>query len=269
MLLRHIVSFVVLIGLRTLAAAPEVTPIVLFDRPHHAVRTGSVTWVYDDAGGGFTRLIDADGHDWIGFQPEPLAEFPAAAAAGYRGLGNLVHSGADGGVGHPGFDRCTTTFEPPATLRTRSRDGKWEFTWSFGDDQVAFTMVRAPTGRRWWFLYEGNPHGRFEPTAHAWGEPGGAPRTERPAISDQLRVPLRAAWFGHRESRFRLHLEHETEAPLTANLWWMGAEARGQWRESRDGMLVFGFGRGSASEGPLLEGSHCFTVRLAPSEVAP
>jgi len=251
--------------LATTMPDPTIRATSHLGRPHHEIHAMGAIWLYDDAGGGFSSLIDGEGRDWIGFKPEPLADFPAAAAAGYRGLGNLVHGGEDSGVGHPGFDLCETVFEAPATLRTRSLSGRWEFTWTFHPDRLEFTMIRADPDRDWWFLYEGNPGGRFAPEKHLWGTVDAIPRAERPSISDQLREPLRRVWFGHHDSPWRLILEHVTERPEIANLWWMGAEARGQWRESSDGMLVFGFGRGQGADGPLLRGPQRIIIRFVPA----
>jgi hypothetical protein len=243
---------------------PQARSVLHLGRPHVEVRYAGSTWLYDVAGGGFSRLLDPDGRDWIGFRPEPLAEFPASAAAGFRGLGNLVHGGPDDGVGHPGFDRCETVWEAPRTLRTRSKSGKWEWTWTFRESGALLEMIKADPERAWWFLYEGNPHGEFAPERHEWGTSESASRTERPMIAAQLREPLVSVWFGDAESRFRLVLRHDTDKPHIANLWWMGACSAGQWRGSADGMLVFGFGRGPAREGPLLRGAHRFVVRLQP-----
>jgi hypothetical protein len=249
-------------------AAPPVTiePTTLHGRPHHRVITPTATWLYDDAGGGFASLLDPTGADWIGFNPVPLTDFPASAASGYRGLGNLVHGGDDGGVGHPGFDKCTTEFIPPATLRTHSQSGRWEWSWTFHADHAEFILNLADSDRAWWLLYEGTPGGRFSPTEHTWGNDDATPRTERPAISSQLREPMRTVWFGHKNSAYRLVLTHHTDSPAICNLWWMGNAAKGQWSDSTDGMVVFGFGRGTSKEGPLLRGPQRFTVALRPAK---
>lgn len=246
------------------ASTPMVTiePTVLFERPHFRVTTPGATWFYDSAGGGFSKLIDPEGVDWIGFKPEPLSEFPASAAAGYRGLPNAVHQGADGGAGHPGFNQCMTEFIAPATLRSTSRSGLWTWEWTFFEDRAEFSLTRADPDRAWWFLFEGNPGGRFSPEKDLWGHDDGPPRDERPTISDQLNQSFASVWFGHTDSRRRLVLQHAGDTPLESNLWWMGNEDDGRWPDSEDGMLVFGFGRGKGADGPLLRGPHRFVVRF-------
>lgn len=255
------------VGSTSLSAATSmitIEPTVLFERPHFRVTTPGATWFYDAAGGGFSKLIDPDGVDWIRFQPEPLGEFPASAAAGYRGMPNAVYEGVDGGAGHPGFDQCVTEFIAPNTLLSSSKSGRWEWEWTFFEDRAEFNLTRADPDRAWWFLYEGNPGGRFSPAKDLWGHDGGPPREERPTIGDQLSESFASVWFGHPDSPFRLVLRHADDTPLVSNLWWMGAEDDGRWPDAKDGMLVFGFGRGQGADGPLLRGPHRFTVQLIP-----
>ncbi|MBM4025539.1 MAG: hypothetical protein FJ280_09040, partial [Planctomycetes bacterium] len=106
-------------------AAVSITPADHEGRPQLKIATPRATWFYDEAGGGFSRLIDADGRDWISFSKDPLTKFPDGAAAGFRGLGNLVYGrdNPDAGAGHPGFDRCESAVVAPNAIRTVSRSG--------------------------------------------------------------------------------------------------------------------------------------------------
>lgn len=239
-----------------------IEPTVCSERPHFRVTTPGATWFYDAAGGGFSKLLDPDGVDWIDFKPDPLSTFPASAAAGYRGMPNAVHQGADGGAGHPGFDQCVTEFITPNTLRSSSKSGLWRWEWIFFDDHAEFNLIWADPDRAWWFLFEGNPGGLFSPQDDLWGHDGGPPREERPTIGSQLSEPFRSVWFGHADSSWRLELHHVDGTPLESNLWWMGDVDGGQWTDATDGMLVFGFGRRPGSDGPCLRGPHRFTVRF-------
>ncbi|MEO0334631.1 MAG: hypothetical protein AAF223_23655, partial [Bacteroidota bacterium] len=81
----------------------QIDETIYEDRPHFVVQTASATYWYDQAGGGLSRLIDPEGNDWIAFKKDPLSEYPASAAAGFRGLPNFVFQSDDGGAGHPGF----------------------------------------------------------------------------------------------------------------------------------------------------------------------
>src|SRR5690606_16188948 len=75
-------------------------------RPHFRIETGSAVYYYDKSGGGFSRMIDADGNDWINYNGNPDAAYPYGASGGFRGIPNLVYGSDDGGAGHPGFDKC-------------------------------------------------------------------------------------------------------------------------------------------------------------------
>ena len=87
----------------------NITKLSLWNREHYKIELSNVTYFYDLAGGGFSKMLDADGVDWIDFNPEPLGEFPTSANSGFRGMPNLVHDCDDGGTGHPGFNKCPIT----------------------------------------------------------------------------------------------------------------------------------------------------------------
>ena len=107
----------------TLLQAVEISETTYEGRAQFLIRTESATWYFDRAGGGFSRLIDQDGQDWIHFSKNPLKQYPAAAAAGYRGIPNLVFGSKnpDAGAGHPGFDRCHSVQLNAQTIQTTSR----------------------------------------------------------------------------------------------------------------------------------------------------
>lgn len=69
--------------------------------PHYVIKTKTATWWYDIQGGGFSRLTDRQGNDWIAFKREPWNKTPESAASSYRGIPNAVYQGEDGGCGHP------------------------------------------------------------------------------------------------------------------------------------------------------------------------
>lgn len=220
---------------------------------------------YDPVGGGFAHWHDPDGRDWVAFGAEPLAEFPASAAAGYRGLGNLVHGGPWGGAGHPGFSRCRSECRGAGALAVETIDGAWAWDWRVEAECVRLTMRRTPdgeggAGEAWWFLYEGPVAGRFAPAQDVWGDErgiGAASGAAKAGIADQPFLPRRWVWLGATGYRWALWLGLRApagaEVPLST-LWWLGSEAQGRWQESRDGMVVFGFGRGPGTK-PLLRGA--------------
>ena len=145
-------------------AAPPVFSTTRFaGRPHWRIATAGATWLLDAGAGGFSSLVDHAGREWIGFLPLHLAGFPEGAAAGFRGLPNLVHGGEDDGVGHPGHDRVETVRSGDCELLSTSLSGAWSWRWRFHPDRAEFILDRAPEDRAWWFLYEGPIAGTFEP----------------------------------------------------------------------------------------------------------
>jgi hypothetical protein len=233
-------------------------------RPQFRIATAQGTWYYDRAGGGFSGLVDRDGNDWIAFHVNPLIEFPAAAAAGYRGIPNAVSNGPDEGAGHPGFDQCLSVLASGDTIRTTTKSEKWSWTWKFDEQRAMFSMDRADPDTKWWFLYEGPVAGTFAPSRKVWGTDKGGPRSDVPGITDQLFDTWRWVYFADRDiPRSLLILQHESDE-LSDTLWYLGSSNRGS-SLSPDGMVVFGFGRGPRTT-PLLQGAgHRFTVALIES----
>lgn len=231
------------------------------DRPQFIVHTDHATWFYDRAGGGFSRLIDRDGRDWIAFSKDPLTEFPAAAAAGFRGIPNALFVGPDKGAGHPGFDQCSSERVAPDQIRTRSLSGKWQWSWTFTADTARFVMEQADPEQPWWFLYEGPVAGRFAPTEQYWGTDAGGPLREVPDIRSQRFGRWRWAYFGDQSLPRILFVAQQEPDALDDTFWYLGSSDGGA-ASAPDGMVVFGFGRGPGTR-PLLRGAgHRFIVGL-------
>lgn len=215
------------------------------ERPHYRIVTGYATWYYDKAGGGFSRLLDRDGRDWISFRKDPLSTFPDSAAAGYRGLGNMLFgaNNPDAGAGHPGFDLCESKIISPNAIRTVSLSGRWAWTWTFSDRSARFHMEKASPDHTWWFLYEGPIAGRWEPNSHYWGTDLGGPNRDTPDIRNQEFGHWRWAYFGDAISPRVLFVGQTQADDLPDTLWYLGASDGGAI-DSPDGMVVFGLGRG-------------------------
>jgi hypothetical protein len=254
------------------ASVVSIRPDSYEDRPQFRVTTTNATWFYDRAGGGFSRLLDREGRDWISFHKDPLSQMPASAAAGFRGLPNSVFGGPDSGAGHPGFDRMTTEQSAPNQLRSTSRSGDWAWTWTFHGEVARFRMERAPTNTTWWFLYEGTIGGQFAPNDAVWATDRGAMGAPVPTIREQRFDQWRWIWFGDRAVPRVLWLAQVRPDALEETLWFMGSGA-GAAVDSPDGMVVFGFGRGPKTKGLLMGAGHEFLVGLretarGPSESA-
>jgi hypothetical protein len=212
-------------------------------RPHLMVRTEGATWYLDRAGGGFSRLVDGDGRDWIAFGAEPLDRFPDSAAAGYRGLPNLVFVGPDKGAGHPGFEQCVSEVVGADTIRSVSRSGRWAWSWTFTETTASFTMERADPEYPWWFLYEGPIAGTFAPKRKLWGTDRGGPSFDVPVLDGQRFGRWRWAYFGERGIPRVLFVAQHDPDGLPDTLWYLGSSDGGA-ATAPDGMLVFGLGRG-------------------------
>lgn len=219
--------------------------------PHFRIVTPSGTWYYDKAGGGFSRLIDRDGRDWIAFHVNP-SRGPGAAGAGYRGIPNAVFGkgNPDAGVGHPGKDRCISTREGPDVIRTVSKSGTWAWTWRFTPTHAIFRMEKADPEHPWWFLYEGPPAGRFAPREQYWGTSEGGPRRDTP-VTGGVTGQWSWAYFGDTRSPRVLVLAQISIDSLGDSFRYLGTNEAGV--DAPDGMAVFGFGRAPR---PLLRGAN-------------
>lgn len=237
----------------------DFSEISLFDRPHYRVQTNSATYVYDPAGGGFARLIDPDGQDWINFFPEPLGEFPTSANSGFRGIPNLVHGCDDAGVGHPGHLKCVSFLNVEEnTIYSESINGNWQWKWSFSENFALFKMLKIPAGARWWFLYEGTPAGLFDPENTMVTCTPDQKWSELPGIHTQSFFEASHFQVTHSSSSYCLSLE-KLDGAATANYWWMGDANKADWSGSKNGMIVFGFGR---EKDPVLKALHSFRIQL-------
>jgi hypothetical protein len=241
-----------LLGFPSLKAV-QIIEDVFEGRPQFVVQTENATWWYDRKGGGFSRLLDREGRDWIAFSREPLNEFPASAAAGYRGMPNAVFTGPDKGAGHPGFDLCESEKEAPNIIRTRSRSGQWHWTWTFTENSATFDMIEADPGQPWWFLYEGPVAGRFAPSSQYWGTSAGGPNHHTPGLRDQEFGQWRWAYFGDTGVERIFFIRHHHPDQLADTFWYLGS-SQGGAAAAPDGMVVFGFGRGPGTQ-PLFRGA--------------
>lgn len=255
-----------------LAAAPvwgaiEFTTAMHEGAEHFVVRTPAATYWYDRAGGGFSRLMDRDGLDWIGFRREPWNAYPASAASAYRGLPNFVFGGEETGAGHPGFAQCVSVRDGDSIITT-SRSGAWRWRWTFTETHARVTIERAgPAG--YWFLYEGTLGGAWAPAHWYWGHSeAGGPLRELPDFvrGERATGHFRWAYFGHDHAPRVLFLaRHEPDEALDS-FGVMGAAREGL--QARDGMTVFGFGRGREAKPLLREAGRTFSIGFFEQTIA-
>lgn len=233
-------------------------------RDHYVIQTKGITYYYDIAGGGFSRMIDNYGNDWISFK-QITSDYPQGAAGTFRGIPNMVFQGEDNGAGHPGFNRCRSWFEN-RKLYSESLNGKWKWRWSFFDHHAVLEVLKTDPSRKYWFLYEGSPGGKFSPANHYLG-------TDTQSISDKAPdfykgqaqfQPLRWAYVGSRHLDVTFYMKHLTDTPINGLVSYLGNSKDGI--ESKDGMTVFGFGRGEDTNA-LFQGPSQFIIGLYPKEI--
>ncbi|MEQ2007859.1 MAG: hypothetical protein ABMA26_13765 [Limisphaerales bacterium] len=264
---RFCLGVLVLLGALTSVRGVTITEAEHEGRAQFKVVTASATYLFDRAGGGFSRLIDRDGKDWISFRKEPLKEVPASAAAGFRGIPNSVFGkdNPDAGAGHPGFDRCESALAGGDTIRTVSKSGRWAWKWRFTETNAVFTMEKAPAEDAWWFLYEGTIGGRWSPRTHYWGTDTGGPRREVTDTKRQLFEQWRWAYFGDDQSPRVLLVAQMEKDELPDTLWFMGSTRAGL--DAPDGMVVFGFGRGPGGKPQFRGAGQRFVLGLVEGAV--
>ncbi len=226
---------------------------------HFIISTPAATYYYDKAGGGLSRMIDPAGLDWIAFHREPWNNYPEAAASSFRGIPNFVFRGPDGGAGHPGHEKCTTEQLNEHTLISTSLSTKWKWKWEFFDDYSQVTMLQTDPEVPYWFLYEGMPGGVFEPQYQYYGIDRKGVQYDQPDYfaGDKRFFQTQWAYFGHRNVDRVLYVAQSQKDTLADTFSYLGNSSDGI--RSRDGMIVFGFGREEGAN-PLLQEKMTFIL---------
>jgi len=256
-------------GFTLLAACGQQGPVVTEQdyegRSHLVVETAELTYWYDVKGGGFSRIIDPDGKDWIHFRVDPWGAYPASAASSFRGLPNLVFQGEDNGAGHPGWDQCSSRVEKDRII-TKSLSGRWEWQWTFHEAHAVLDVLKCDSTRNYWFLYEGTPGGTFDPAgAYAGTDQGGPlPATQGYVEGSVLRDQFRWMYAGRRDGQSCLYMLQMEADTLADMLSYLGNSEAGL--DSQDGMTVFGFGRGAGAT-PLLSKEIRFVIGMYPAAI--
>jgi hypothetical protein len=214
-------------------------------RPHLRVTTPGAVYYYDEGGGGLSRLVDAEGHDWVGWRPQPT-EYPPGAAGFFRGVPNYQD-----GPGHPGYDACSSRVERSTpdrvVIRSTCREGTWAFTWTFYPRYARNRILSTP--EKIWFLYEGPIAGRYAPQEQYWGTDRGGPRTTAPnwVAGEREHGDWQWAYFGDPRVDRVLFLAMEGRYTDKSIFGYLGAvdstDTPDRALDAAEGMIVFGFGR--------------------------
>ncbi|QLE01622.1 VCBS repeat-containing protein [Galbibacter sp. BG1] len=235
-------------------------------KEHFVIHTPKITYYYDKAGGGFSRIIDKEGNDWVSFKKEPWDTYPASAASSYRGLPNLVFkSETDGGAGHPGHDKCTSEMIGANKIKTVSKSGNWSWEWTIYDAAAKLEVLETD-GTPYWFLYEGTPGGKFNPKSSVYGTDKAGPIVKTPDFykGSIAYGNYKWAYFSTKKASNTFYIAQLNNDKQTDMMGYLGNSENGV--ESKDGMTVFGFGRGRDTD-PLLNGKNTFMIGILPFSV--
>lgn len=236
------------------------------NREHFIITTKSATYYFDKAGGGFSRMLDKKGNDWIAFNMSPWDKAPESAASSYRGIPNAVFKEADGGCGHPGFDMATSIKESANAIRTKSKSEKWEWLYTFYEDYVCWEILKTDETRKYWLLYEGPVGGTYLPEISYWGNNEGGPLFNTPNhLSGERNFGnWEWAYFGRTDRNQTLFIAQQNVDGVEDFFSYMGSSREGI--KAADGMVVFGFGRAVGSK-PLLSGTNKYVFGFWNTEV--
>ncbi|WP_299534851.1 VCBS repeat-containing protein [Ulvibacterium sp.] len=231
------------------------------NRPHFIIHGKGATYYFDKAGGGFSRILDSYGNDWVSYKTEPWDQYPASAASAFRGLPNLVFkSENDKGAGHPGHDKCVSEIVSENKIRTRTKSGFWEWEWTFSEDHAVLEVL-STDGTPYWFLYEGTPGGSFSPEVSTYGTDRSGPSSQIPDFykGDIDFNNFRWAYFNKKGLDTTFFVAQINADGHTDMMSYLGNTSEGA--KSKDGMTVFGFGRGENTT-PLLKGKNSFIIGM-------
>lgn len=226
-------------------------------REHFIITTPGAVYYFDKAGGGFSRMIDHNGIDWINFKMEPWDSYPASAASSYRGLPNLVFRSSDSGAGHPGYNQCISVKSDSHTILTESKSGRWAWECRFYEFRVEIHVRQKDPDHPYWFLYEGLPGGTFQPGTMYFGNNTGGPIYDQPDYFKGRTLTGLWQWvyFGVKSFDRTLYVIQTMKDELPDIFSYLGNSSRGI--QSTDGMVVFGFGRTDAAK-PLMQSPRTF-----------
>lgn len=80
--MRYLVVLLIPLLLHACSSSISMEETSFEGRSHILVHTKALDFYYDVRGGGFSRIIDREGNDWVGFRIEPWGSYPASAASG-------------------------------------------------------------------------------------------------------------------------------------------------------------------------------------------
>ena len=243
--------------------AVQISEVDWKGQPHFKVELQNSTWYIEKMSGGCSSLIDLEGRDWIDFNKTGDNPPFMSSDSDFRGMPNLVFQEPGNGIGHPGFNQCTTGQVSENELLVKSNDGLWQFRWIFMANHAELKVEKTDESRKYWFLYEGPSAGIFTPGNQYWGNSADGIRTDIPSI---YKNPQSGNWqwafFGMRKVNNALFVAQKEIDDAPDYFSYMGNDPKKQ-NLSADGMNVFGFGRGLKTN-PELSGESHFYMGIFP-----
>jgi hypothetical protein len=215
------------------------------DRPHFKITTTAATYYFDKAGGGFSSMIDKDGLDWISYNKDSsVATYPKSSAGQFRGLPNAVFGNEDGGCGHPGFDKAVSEKIADNIIETKSKSGKWGWTWTFYKDYAVWNVTKVDSTYAYWLLYEGTIAGSWNNLADKYW---GSSKTPLGAVNDFYKNQsildyYNWIFFGDKKVNRILYIIQQQPDEYEDLVGFLGSNVEGM-NASTNGMVVAGFGR--------------------------
>lgn len=211
-------------------------------KDHFIVYTKNATYYYDKTGGGFARIVDKAGNDWINFKSSPWDQYPQSAASSFRGLPNFVYGSDDHGVGHPGYEKCHSEKVSKRSIKTTSLSGKWQWTWTFHRKYAEVVIEKVNPEHKYWFVYNGVIAGSYNPDNQYYGTNLGGPRFDVYDFykGEKLYGSWLWAYFGDRDIKRVFFVAMEQQDSHIDSFSYLGNTEEGA--SSKDGMLTFGFG---------------------------
>jgi hypothetical protein len=203
------------------------------------VETPSATYLYGKRGAGFARILDPDGHDWIGYA------HGGKARGEYRGLPKC---GQPVKYFHCGYGFGQYTNDNPFTstvivnqagharIHSETRHCDAACDWDFYSSHATLTLQRCGTNG-FWFLYEGTPGGELQVSGDFVVRSTG----EQSALSQPWEAATPWVVFGAAESPWGLWMANHDPTTATASYvsWPYQPEPDGGLNQ----MTVFGWGR--------------------------
>jgi len=246
-------------GWALVASAVEISETEHLGREHWQISTASATYLFDPVAGGFSSIMDRAGNDWVAYDDPPSADYPAGAAFAYRGLPNLVFQGEDNGAGHPGFAQCVSKIIGPNQIQSRTRSGKYAWTWTFAKDHARLSVTQVDPERAYWFLYEGPVGGTYDPDATIWGSNLAGPSRDHPDFfkGESLFADFHWLYFASDQVAQTFWIAQVEPDELADLYGQLGNTSAGLY--SPDGMIVTGFGRGPKTD-PLIRTPQEFLI---------